>query len=147
METFIFMTIREIIKYNFLNEERDICSFLYFTVVVGEDEGEHIPHIHLISNKLIGNGIVGYKMTAVRLDSPYYFLHGKYKYRFNSKELREFIKFLNNKPAGKIIFSLNGKEPKNNLENFINTWNKVNNDNLENNVNPLVYKNMLESKR
>ena len=84
---------------------------------------------------------------TIREIIEYNFLHGKYKYRFNSKELKEFVRFLNNKPIGKIIFSLNGKEPKNNLENFINTWNKVNNDNLRNNINPLVYKNMLESKR
>lgn len=102
-------------------EERNGGDFLKFQVQLGEDEGKNIPHFHL------DNGEIGKKKkkTAIRLDMPYYFLHGDKTYIFNSKEKKAFVLWINQKisfdtPVNK---DAEGKLPKNNWENLRNMWN------------------------
>lgn len=113
------MTIREIL-IKFLKEERNIKSgFLDFEVQVGESEGDNIPHFHL-DNKEQGNK---QKKTAIRLDMPSYFLHGDKKYILNSKERKELVKWLNEKPASGLLLDKNGNYPKTNWQALVNIWN------------------------
>ena len=77
-----------------INEERAGGENTDFKVQLGENEGENIPHFHL------DNGEIGSKRkkTAIRLDMPYYFLHGDKTYILNSKERKNLIAWLNTKP-------------------------------------------------
>lgn len=55
---------------------------------------KNIPHFHL-DNGEIGNKK---KKTAIRLDMPFYFLHGDKTYILNSKEKKLFILWIKSKP-------------------------------------------------
>lgn len=113
------MTIREIL-IKILKEERNIKSgFLDFEVQIGEFEGDNIPHFHL-DNKEQGNK---QKKTAIRLDMPYYFLHGDKKYILNSKERKELVRWLNEKPANGLLLDKNDNYPKTNWQALVNIWN------------------------
>ena len=102
-------------------EERSGNDFLNFKIQLGENEGLNIPHFHL------DNGEVGKKQkkTAIRLDMPYYFLHGDKTYILNSKEKKLFCIWLKQKPLS--IAKGNVKEdgtlPSNNWENLVCMWN------------------------
>ena len=105
-------------------EERNGGDFLKFEVQLGEDEGKNIPHFHL------DNGEIGKKKkkTVIRLDMPYYFLHGDKTYIFNTKEKKAFVLWINQKlsfdtPVNKDV---EGKLPKNNWENLRKKWNNYN---------------------
>ena len=67
-------------------EERNGGDFLKFEVQLGEDEGKNIPHFHLDNGEIEKKK----KKTAIRLDMPYYFLHGDKTYIFNSKKKESF---------------------------------------------------------
>ena len=113
------MTIREIL-IKVLKEEGNIKSnFLDFETQVGENEGNNIPHFHL-DNKEIGNK---QKKTSIRLDIPYYFLHGDKRYILNSKERKELVKWLNEKPSEGVLPDKNGEKPKTNWQALVNVWN------------------------
>lgn len=60
-----------------------------FTVEIRQREtcGKGIPHFHVYGK----NGFE----TCVKIQSPEYFLHGKYKDKFNGKEILALIEFLN----------------------------------------------------
>ena len=113
------MNLREIIN-KILVEERNGNDFLTFNVQLGESEGENIPHFHL------DNGEVGKKQkkSAIRIDMPYYFIHGDKTYKLNSKEKKLFICWLKSKPT-KIVKGneQDGKLPQTNWENLRNMWN------------------------
>lgn len=113
------MNLKEIVD-KILTEERNGNDFLEFNVQLGESEGENIPHFHL-DNGEIGNKK---KKTAIRLDMPFYFLHGDKTYILNSKEKKLFVLWINSKPK-KIVKGneQDGKLPKNNWENLRNMWN------------------------
>lgn len=104
-----------------LTEERNDGENNGFKVQLGENEGENIPHFHL------DNGETGKKQkkTAIRIDMPYYFLHGDKIYILNSKERKILIAWLNTKPEKSKINKNNetGELPKNNWENLRNMWN------------------------
>jgi hypothetical protein len=104
-----------------INEERKGGENTDFKVQLGENEGENIPHFHL------DNGEIGKKQkkTAIRIDMPYYFLHGDKTYILNSKERKNLIAWLNAKPIYKKgNEGENGELPKNNWENLRNMWNR-----------------------
>ena len=113
------MNLKEIVD-KVLTEERNGNDFLEFNVQLGESEGENIPHFHL-DNGEIGNKK---KKTAIRLDMPFYFLHGDKTYILNSKEKKLFVLWIKSKPK-KIVKGneQDGKLPKNNWENLRNMWN------------------------
>ena len=113
------MNLKEIVD-KALTEERNGNDFLEFNVQLGESEGENIPHFHL-DNGEIGNKK---KKTAIRLDMPYYFLHGDKTYILNSKEKKLFVLWIKSKPK-KIVKGneQDGELPKNNWENLRNMWN------------------------
>jgi hypothetical protein len=104
-----------------LAEERGGGENDGFKVQLGENEGENIPHFHLFNNE-IGKKK---KKTAIRLDMPYYFLHGDKTYILNSKERKNLIAWLDAKPDSSKINKNNetGEFPKNNWENLRNMWN------------------------
>ena len=65
------------------------------------------------------------KKTAIRIDMPYYFLHGDKTYILNSKERKNLIAWLNAEPIYKKgNEGENGEFPKNNWENLRNMWNR-----------------------
>ena len=70
------MTFKELLD-NELNEERNGGDFSDYHVEVGEDEG-NVPHLHLIHKDDFR------KNTAIRIDMPYYFLHGSKTYILNN---------------------------------------------------------------
>ena len=113
------MNLKEIVD-KALTEERNGNDFLEFNVQLGESEGENIPHFHL------DNGEIGKKKkkTAIRLDMPYYFLHGDKTYILNSKEKKLFVLWIKSKPK-KIVKGneQDGELPQNNWENLRNMWN------------------------
>lgn len=113
------MNLKEIVD-KVLTEERNGNDFLEFNVQLGESEGENIPHFHL------DNGEIGRKKkkTAIRLDMPFYFLHGDKTYILNSKEKKLFVLWIKSKPK-KIIKGneQDGKLPQTNWENLRNMWN------------------------
>ena len=113
------MNLKEIVD-KALTEERNGNDFLEFNVQLGESEGENIPHFHL------DNGEIGKKKkkTAIRLDMPFYFLHGDKTYILNSKEKKLFVLWIKSKPK-KIVKGneQDGELPKNNWENLRNMWN------------------------
>ena len=111
------MTLKNIINSIFV-EERNGGGFLDFEAFVGEFEGNNIPHFHL-ENK------IRKLKTAIRLDMPYYFLHGDKTYILNSKERKILIAWLNTRPEKSKINKNNetGELPKNNWENLRNMWN------------------------
>lgn len=101
-----------------LKEERNGGEFDKYHAEVGEDEGEHLIHFHLFYRD------DGRKNTAIMLDKPFYFLHGKYKYILNAKEKKQFIAWINSTNInGEITPDENGVPPKNNWENLRNCWN------------------------
>jgi hypothetical protein len=104
-----------------LTEERNGGKNDGFKIQLGENEGDNIPHFHL------DNGEFGKKQkkTAIRLDMPYYFLHGDKTYILNSKERKNLITWLNAKPEKSKINKNNEtcEFPKNNWENLRNMWN------------------------
>lgn len=105
----------------FINEERNGGENTDFKVQLGENEGDNIPHFHL------DNGEIGKKQkkTAIRIDMPYYFLHGDKTYILNSKERKNLIAWLNAKPIYKKgNEGENGEFPKSNWENLRNMWNR-----------------------
>lgn len=69
-----------------LLEMCELGRFDEYKVLIYGSEGP-VPHLHFQSTK-------GGKKGCVRLDKPEYFIHGKYKDRLNSKELKQFIEFL-----------------------------------------------------
>ena len=98
------MKFKEIID-KILNEERNGGEFDRYQVEVGEDEGKH---------------------TAIMIDRPFYFLHGKYKYVLNAKEKKHLIIWLNlTNINGEITPDESGNPPKNNWENLRNCWNAI----------------------
>lgn len=99
---------------NIFSEERECGKFNGFQVDIGEDEGEFIPHFHL---KRIQNN----DKTSIRLDMPYYFLHGDKRYILNSKEKKLLVTWLNSKPDIDNK-DANGISPKNNWESLRNAW-------------------------
>ena len=104
-----------------INEERKGGENTDFKVQLGENEGDNIPHFHL------DNGEIGKKQkkTAIRIDMPYYFLHGDKTYILNSKERKNLIAWLNAKPIYKKgNEGENGELPKSNWENLRNMWNR-----------------------
>ena len=105
-----------------LAEERNGNTFLSFEVELGENEGNNIPHLHL-DNKEISEKKK--KKTAIRLDMPYYFLHGDKTYKLNAKEKKLFYIWLNQKPKqiAKGNVKADGTLPKNNWENLVTMWN------------------------
>ena len=113
------MNLKEIVD-KVLAEERNGNDFLEFNVQLGENEGENIPHFHL------DNGEVGKKKkkTAIRLDMPFYFLHGDKTYILSSKEKKLFVLWIKSKPK-KIVKGneQDGELPQNNWENLRNMWN------------------------
>ena len=113
------MNLKEIVD-KALTEERNGNDFLEFNVQLGESEGENIPHFHL------DNGEIGKKKkkTAIRLDMPFYFLHGDKTYILNSKEKKLFVLWIKSKPK-KIVKGneQDGELPQNNWENLRNMWN------------------------
>ena len=113
------MNLKEIVD-KALTEERNGNDFLEFNVQLGESEGENIPHFHL-DNGEIGNKK---KKTAIRLDMPFYFLHGDKTYILNSKEKKLFVLWIKSKPK-KIVKGneQDGELPQNNWENLRNMWN------------------------
>lgn len=113
------MIVREF--FDLLSEEKNggEISKLKFFVVIGENEGENIPHFHLFNNE---NGSKR-KSTAIRLDMSYYFLHGDKNYILNSKEKKNLISWLKSKPKIKPTLNNNGEYPDNNWENLKNIWN------------------------
>ena len=110
------MTLKNIINSIFV-EERNGGGFLDFEAFVGEFEGNNIPHFHL-ENK------VRKLKTAIRLDMPFYILHGDKTYILNSKEKKLFILWIKSKPK-KIVKGneQDGELPQNNWENLRNMWN------------------------
>lgn len=101
-----------------LKEERNGGEFDKYHAEVGEDEGEYLIHFHLFHRD------DGRKNTAIMLDKPFYFLHGKYKYILNAKEKKQFIAWINSTNInGEITPDENGVPPKNNWENLRNCWN------------------------
>lgn len=80
------------------------------------DDSEHIPHVHVRDRATKGKEF----HTCVKLDAPEYFIHGTKRDVFNSKQLEEFVAFMNAKPR----FSLE----KTNWNHAVNEWNN-NNDN------------------
>ncbi len=126
------MTLKNIINSIFV-EERNGGGFLDFEAFVGEFEGNNIPHFHL-ENK------VRKLKTAIRLDMPYYFLHGDKRYILNSKERKELVRWLSSKIETTInVFK---EIPKNNYENLLNMWNNYHPDAISNKV-PIASYNML----
>lgn len=114
------MNLKEIIEKVF-TEEREAKGLSKFNVQLGENEGHNIPHFHL-DNGEIGNKK---KKTAIRIDMPYYFLHGDKTYILNSKERKNLIVWLNAKPIYKKGNENEKRElPKTNWENLKNMWNK-----------------------
>ena len=114
------MKFKEIID-KILNEERNGGDFDRYQVEVGEDEGKHLLHFHLFHKDDYR------KNTAIMLDKPFYFLHGKYKYILNTKEKKQLIVWLNSTNInGEITPDENGNPPKNNWENLKNCWNAIN---------------------
>ena len=113
------MNLKEIVD-KVLTEERNGNDFLEFNVQLGESEGENIPHFHL------DNGEIGKKKkkTAIRLDMPFYFLHGDKTYILSSKEKKLFVLWIKSKPK-KIVKGneQDGELPQNNWENLRNMWN------------------------
>ena len=113
------MNLKEIVD-KALTEERNGNDFLEFNIQLGESEGENIPHFHL------DNGEIGKKKkkTAIRLDMPFYFLHGDKTYILNSKEKKLFVLWIKSKPK-KIVKGneQDGELPQNNWENLRNMWN------------------------
>ena len=77
------MKFKEIID-KILSEERNGRRFEGYRVEVGEDEGKHLFHFHLFHKD------DNRKNTAIMIDKPFYFLHGKYKYILNAKEKKQF---------------------------------------------------------
>ena len=103
-----------------LKKERNGGRFEDYRVEVGEDEGKHLIHFHLFHRN------DSRKNTAIMLDKPFYFLHGKYKYVLNAKEKKQFIIWLNSTNInGEITPNKNGELPKNNWENLRNCWNAI----------------------
>lgn len=99
-----------------LNEERGGGKVKNFDVIVGENEGI-IPHFHLLNES-------ENKFTAIRLDAPYYFLHGDKNYILNSKEKKELINWLNSSNINGVkTVDKNGILPSCNWENLRNSWN------------------------
>jgi len=116
------MTFDEAVKLaNSLNEERSGNDFLDFKIQLGENEGDNIPHFHL-DNFEIGKK---QKKTAIRIDIPYYFIHGDKKYILNSSEKKDLLIWLIQEPKNiaKGNTDENGKPPKTNWENLRNMWN------------------------
>ena len=104
-----------------LTEERNGGENDDFKVQLGENEGKNIPHFHL-DNEEFGKK---QKKTAIRIDMPYYFLHGDKTYILSSKERKKLIAWLNAKPDNSKINKNNetNEFPKNNWENLRNMWN------------------------
>ena len=108
------MKLKEVIDL-VLKEERSSQDFLTYKVRIGEDEGENIPHFHLIGEK---------KKTAIMLNMPYYFLHGDKTYILNSKEKKLLVRWL----LSVLIYKKGNEDeegnlPKTNWENLKNMWN------------------------
>lgn len=112
------MKLKELID-KILKEERSAKDLLGFDVQLGENEG-NIPHFHL-DNGEIGNKK---KKTAIRLDMPFYFLHSDKNYILNSKEKKQLILWLADKPIYKKGNSENEIIPKSNWENLKTIWNQ-----------------------
>lgn len=108
------MKFKEIID-KILNEERNGGHFEEYRAEVGEDEGDHL--FHKDDSR---------KNTAIMIDKPFYFLHGKYKYILNAKEKKHLIAWLNSTNInGENTPDENGNSPKNNWENLRNCWNAI----------------------
>ena len=113
------MKFKEIID-KILNEERNGGRFEDYRAEVGEDEGDYLFHFHLFHKDDYR------KNTAIMIDKPFYFLHGKYKYILNAKEKKQLIVWLNSTNInGEITPDQNGNPPKNNWENLRNYWNAI----------------------
>lgn len=100
------------------NEERGGGKCGEFRIDIGENEGPHIPHFHMDNDEKGKKQ----KKTAIRLDMPYYFLHGDKRYILNSKERKLLVTWLNSKPDIDNK-DANGVSPKNNWESLKNAWN------------------------
>ena len=116
------MNLKKLIKI--ILEERGRWEEGDFTINIGEDEGDNVKHFHLDSEEKYDRN--NFKLSAIMLNEPYYFLHGKRKYILNSKELKRLLLWLRNKPTEKIVRDINGKLPRNNWENLRNNWNLAN---------------------
>ena len=76
------MNLKKLIKI--ILEERGRWEEGDFTINIGEDEGDNVKHFHLDSEEKYDRN--NFKLSAIMLNEPYYFLHGKRKYILNSKE-------------------------------------------------------------
>lgn len=113
------MNFKEIID-KMLNEERNGGRFEDYKAEVGEDEGQHLIHFHLFHKD------DNRKNTAIMLDKPFYFLHGKYKYILNAKEKKQFIDWVKSTNVnGEVTPDEKGELPKTNWENLRNCWNAI----------------------
>lgn len=79
------------------------------SVHVYEDEGDHVPHMHLIKE--------GEPDCCIRIDKAEYFSHGRHSNTINSKTLKRFITFMKRK---------NIKFGQSNYKFAIYSWNKYN---------------------
>lgn len=64
-----------------------------------ETSGKGIPHFHVFNTEE-KNGFT----TCVKIQEPDYFLHGKYKDKFNGKEIDALIRFLRSTHNGKSMW-------------------------------------------
>lgn len=83
-------------EHNLLEMAR-LGHFDNIDIMVFENEGP-IPHCHFKDNQKDSPG------GCIRLDKPEYFEHGAYIDKFNSKERKEFINFMNSPVRTKYKF-------------------------------------------
>ena len=94
-------SVKEVIQ---LNKEKINARFHVY-----EDEGDHVPHMHLIKE--------GEPDCCIRIDKAEYFSHGRHSNTINSKTLKRFINFMKSK---------NIKFGQSNYKFAIYSWNKYN---------------------
>ena len=97
-------------------------------------EGNNTPHFHLQSKQ-------NDKFIAIKILEPEYFIHGIWKDKLNSKEIKDLINFLNEKPKGKRGLIYN-----NNFEFIYDTWEWENNGTDTANIVDMPNYNLLKSK-
>ena len=78
-----------------LNEMARVGFFSDFEVWIRTDDSGNIPHFHVWDKNSKG----GLFHICVKIESPEYFHHNGKEDVFNSKQKKELIEFLNEKPA------------------------------------------------
>lgn len=101
---------------NIVNEEIEVSSFDFFKIFIRQDEGQYVPHFHLESKR---------GRICIRIDIPAYFKHGTKDFELNTKSKKDFLKWINSKPIGKMYKNEDGILPKNNWKNIRNIWNTI----------------------